>query len=73
MRRVSVSRLDLMSQRNSVACSFHGFPLDLFDPFGNIAKLPEEKKERGRRVEINKSVEPCPTSLKFSSAAVVLP
>ncbi|KAJ8608213.1 hypothetical protein CTAYLR_010404 [Chrysophaeum taylorii] len=32
---------------------WHGFPLDLFDPFGTVAKLPEEKKERGRRVEIN--------------------
>jgi len=31
----------------------HGFPLDLFDPFGTVAKLSEEKKERGRRVEIN--------------------
>lgn len=31
----------------------HGFPLDLFDPFGSVAKLSEEKKERGRRVEIN--------------------
>jgi len=32
---------------------FHGFPLDLFDPFGTVAALPEEKKARGRQVEIN--------------------
>ena len=32
---------------------WHGFPLDLFDPFGTVAAQSEEKKERGRRVEIN--------------------
>jgi hypothetical protein len=32
---------------------FHGFPLDLYDPFGTVAKMSDEKKERGRRVEVN--------------------
>jgi len=32
---------------------WHGIPLDLFDPFGTVAAQSEEKKERGRRVEIN--------------------
>jgi len=32
---------------------FHGFPLDLYDPFGTFASMSEEKKERGRRVEVN--------------------
>merc|ERR1712129_348586 len=32
---------------------FRGFPLDLYDPFGTVDKMSPEKKERGRRVEVN--------------------
>jgi len=32
---------------------FHGFPLDLYDPFGTFANRSPEDKERGLRVEVN--------------------
>jgi len=42
---------DLMA--SSGVYPFHGFPIDLFDPFGTVAKMDPAKKERGLRVEVN--------------------
>merc|ERR1711935_1060773 len=42
-----------MAGGNPGVYPFHGFPLDLYDPFGTVAKMSDEKKERGRRVEVN--------------------